>query len=96
MADSNCPRKPVEVQRAQVDELFKNLRGGEELEEMELRAPIFRVAYCFSDRVFLEALAFLVEREQEIDIGDYWSTLWQCIPNPITVLVSPRDPERVL
>jgi SWI/SNF-related matrix-associated actin-dependent regulator of chromatin subfamily A3 len=95
MADSNCPRKPVEVQRAQVDELFKNLRGGEELEEMEPRAPVFRVAYCFSDRVFLEALAFLVEREQEIDIGDYWST-WKCIPNPITVLVSPRDSERVL
>jgi hypothetical protein len=54
-----------------VDELFKNLRGGEELEEMEPRAPIFRVAYCLSDRAFLEALTFLVEREQEIDRGDY-------------------------
>ena len=96
MADSNCPRKPVEVQRAQVDESFKNLRGGKELDEMEPRAPIFRVAYCLSDRVFLGALTFLVEREQEIDRGDCWSTLWQCIPNPITVLVSPRDPERAL
>ena len=96
MADSSCFRKPVEVQRAQVDELFKNLRGDEDLEEMEPRAPIFRVAYCLSDRVFLEALTFLVERGQGIDRGDYWSTLWQCTPNPITVLVSPRDPERVL
>jgi hypothetical protein len=36
-----APGKTVEVQRAQVDELFKNLRGGEELEETEPRAPIF-------------------------------------------------------
>jgi len=48
-----APGKTVEVQRAQVDELFKNLRGGEELEETEPRAPIFRVVYCLSDRVLL-------------------------------------------
>jgi SWI/SNF-related matrix-associated actin-dependent regulator of chromatin subfamily A3 len=48
-----APGKTVEVQRAQVDELFKNLRGGEELEETEPRAPIFRVVYHLSDRVLL-------------------------------------------
>jgi SWI/SNF-related matrix-associated actin-dependent regulator of chromatin subfamily A3 len=37
-----APGKTVEVQRAQVDELFKNLRGGEELEETEPREPVFR------------------------------------------------------
>ena len=44
-----APGKTVEVQRAQVDELFKNLRGGEELEETEPRAHIFPVVYCLSD-----------------------------------------------
>ncbi len=96
-----APGKTVEVQRTQVDELFKNLRGGEELEETEPRAHIFRTVYCISDHVCLsaypapeigtllyphqkKALTFLLEREQEIDRGDHRSTLWQCIPNPIT------------
>jgi hypothetical protein len=48
-----APGKTVEVQRAQVDELFKNLRGGEELEETEPRASIFRVVHCLSDSVLL-------------------------------------------
>jgi hypothetical protein len=49
-----APGKTVEVQHAQVDGgLFKNLRGSEELEETVPRAPIFRVAYCLSDRVLL-------------------------------------------
>jgi hypothetical protein len=53
-----APGKPVEVQRAQVDVLFKNLRGGEELEETEPRAPIFCVAqYCLSDRVLLPPIS---------------------------------------
>lgn len=30
--------KSVEVQRSQVDELFKSLRDGDELEEMDARA----------------------------------------------------------
>ena len=38
--------KTVEVQRAQVDELFKNLRGGEELEETEPRASLHHL--CLS------------------------------------------------
>lgn len=93
-----APGKTVEVQRAQVDELFKNLRGGEELEETEPRASIFRipsasltcVAYPAPEIGTLlyphqkKALTFLLEREQEIDRGDHRSTLWQCIPNPIT------------
>ncbi len=48
-----APGKTVEVQRAQVDELFKNLRGGEELEETEPRTHVFRVVYCLSDRGLL-------------------------------------------
>lgn len=31
-----------------------------------------------------KALTFLLEREQEIDRGNQSSTLWQCLPNPIT------------
>lgn len=41
--------KTVEVQRAQVDELFKNLRGGEELEETEPRTPLHHIVYSLFD-----------------------------------------------
>ena len=41
--------KTVEVQRAQVDELFKNLRGGEELEETEPRASLHPFVYSLFD-----------------------------------------------
>ena len=41
--------KTVEVQRAQVDELFKNLRGGEELEETEPRAFLHPFVYSLFD-----------------------------------------------
>ena len=41
--------KTVEVQRAQVDELFKNLRGGEELEETEPRASLHPIVYPLFD-----------------------------------------------
>ncbi len=41
--------KTVEVQRAQVDELFKNLRGGEELEETEPRASLYLILYPVFD-----------------------------------------------
>lgn len=41
--------KTVEVQRAQVDELFKNLRGGEELEETEPRAYLRHLVYPLFD-----------------------------------------------
>ncbi|KAI0307676.1 SNF2 family N-terminal domain-containing protein [Multifurca ochricompacta] len=72
--------KTVEVQRAQVDELFKNLRGGEELEETEPPPEIGTLLYPHQKK----ALTFLLEREQEIDRGSKRSTLWQCVPNPIT------------
>jgi hypothetical protein len=91
--------KTVEVQRAQVDELFKNLRGGEELEETEPSAYFRSIVLCLSNRARSfsapeigtllyphqkKALTFLLEREQEIDRGSQSSTLWQCLPNPIT------------
>ncbi|KAH8998822.1 SNF2 family N-terminal domain-containing protein [Lactarius hatsudake] len=72
--------KTVEVQRAQVDELFKNLRGGEELEETEPTPEIGTLLYPHQKK----ALTFLLEREQEIDRGDLRSTLWEYVPNPIT------------
>ncbi|KAF8499268.1 P-loop containing nucleoside triphosphate hydrolase protein [Russula emetica] len=75
-----APGKTVEVQRAQVDELFKNLRGGDELEETEPPPEIGTLLYPHQKK----ALTFLLEREQEIDRGDHRPTLWQCIPNPIT------------
>lgn len=40
--------KSVEVQRSQVDELFKNLKSGDELGETEPRAFI---TYSFDERV---------------------------------------------
>ena len=36
-----------------MDELFKKLLGGEELEETEPRAPIIHVVYCLADCVLL-------------------------------------------
>lgn len=65
-----APGKTVEVQRAQVDELFKNLRGGEELEETEPRAHISRVVYRLSDRarriqlLKLELSSILIRRKR--------------------------------
>jgi SWI/SNF-related matrix-associated actin-dependent regulator of chromatin subfamily A3 len=92
-----APGKTVEVQRAQVDELFKNLRGGEELEETEPSTYIHSALDCFLRPSFSapdigtllyphqkKALTFLLEREQEIDRGGNRSTLWQCVPNPVT------------
>jgi len=38
--------KTVEVQRAQVDELFKDLGGDEEFEETEPRVYILRMGHC--------------------------------------------------
>ncbi|KAI9513071.1 SNF2 family N-terminal domain-containing protein [Russula earlei] len=72
--------KTVEVQRAQVDELFKNLGGDEEFEETEPPSEIGTLLYPHQKK----ALTFLLEREQEIDRGSQRSTLWQCVPNPIT------------
>ncbi|KAA1467896.1 hypothetical protein DENSPDRAFT_833051 [Dentipellis sp. KUC8613] len=66
--------KSVEVQRSQVDELFKSLRGGDELEETEPPPQVGTQLYPHQKK----ALTFLLEREGEISRGDGKSTsLWQ-------------------
>ncbi|KAH8119928.1 SNF2 family N-terminal domain-containing protein [Phellopilus nigrolimitatus] len=66
--------KSVEVQRSQVDEVFKSLRDGDELEETEPSPDIATKLYPHQKK----ALTFLLEREKEIAGPDGKnSSLWQ-------------------
>lgn len=83
--------KSVEVQRSQVDELFKNLKTGAELPETE--ACAFRLSvHCWHVLIQLSlapevatklyphqkrAVTFLLDRERERPIGTTFSSLWQ-------------------
>ncbi|KAI0322699.1 SNF2 family N-terminal domain-containing protein [Amylostereum chailletii] len=66
--------KSVEVQRSQVDELFKSLRSGDELPESQPPPEISTPLYPHQKK----ALTFLLEREREI-LGPEGkpSSLWQ-------------------
>ncbi|KAI0068288.1 hypothetical protein BV25DRAFT_1793096 [Artomyces pyxidatus] len=86
--------KSVEVQRSQVDELFKSLRSGDELQETEPPPEVGTKLYPHQKR----ALTFLLEREREIPGPDgIPSSLWQARTNPLsgqttwTHLVTQRD-----
>ncbi|KAI0048333.1 hypothetical protein FA95DRAFT_1517532 [Auriscalpium vulgare] len=73
--------KSVEVQRSQVDELFKSLRSGDELDESEPPPEVGTKLYPHQKR----ALTFLLEREREICAKDGGrSSLWQSRSNPIS------------
>ncbi|KZT02408.1 uncharacterized protein LAESUDRAFT_730152 [Laetiporus sulphureus 93-53] len=73
--------KSVEVQRSQVDELFKSLKDGDELEETEAPPEIATTLYPHQKK----ALTFLLERERERPAyGGHYSSLWQERFNPIS------------
>ena len=95
--------KSVEVQRSQVDELFKSLRDGDELEETEAREYLCPENSLGSYRRVLaapeiatnlyphqkKALTFMLERERErLGFGGKYSSLWQPRHNPLTGQVS--------
>ncbi|KAF9479709.1 hypothetical protein BDN70DRAFT_878459 [Pholiota conissans] len=72
--------KSVEVQRSQVDELFKTLKDGDELMETEAAPEVATKLYPHQKK----ALTFLLEREREKYGADGFSSLWQKFYNPMT------------
>ncbi|RDB28868.1 Helicase-like transcription factor CHR28 [Hypsizygus marmoreus] len=73
--------KSVEVQRSQVDELFKSMKDGDELAETEPAPEIATTLYPHQKK----ALTFLLEREREKAGSDgKFSSLWQPRMNPLT------------
>ncbi|KAJ7654995.1 SNF2 family DNA-dependent ATPase [Mycena polygramma] len=70
--------KSVEVQRSQVDELFKSLQSGDELAETEPSPDVATKLYPHQKK----ALTFLLEREREKTGPDgKYSSLWQLRTN---------------
>ncbi|KAH7910699.1 SNF2 family N-terminal domain-containing protein [Hygrophoropsis aurantiaca] len=66
--------KTLEVQRSQVDELFKSLKGGDELSQTEPALEVGTPLYPHQKK----ALTFLLEREREQTCSDgRYSSLWQ-------------------
>ncbi|KAI0961971.1 hypothetical protein AcV7_000926 [Taiwanofungus camphoratus] len=73
--------KSVEVQRSQVDELFKSLKSGDELEETESPPEVATTLYPHQKK----ALTFLLERERErFGSSGKHSSLWQERLNPVS------------
>ncbi|SJL05573.1 uncharacterized protein ARMOST_08933 [Armillaria ostoyae] len=65
--------KSVEVQRSQVDELFKNMKNGVELAEMEAAPEVATQLYPHQKK----ALTFLMEREREVKTAEgVYSSMW--------------------
>ncbi|PCH33927.1 hypothetical protein WOLCODRAFT_135395 [Wolfiporia cocos MD-104 SS10] len=78
---SGVSSKSVEVQRSQVDELFKSLKDGDELQETEPSPDIATKLYSHQKK----ALTFLLERERElVGPNGQSSSLWQERYNPIS------------
>ncbi|KAG5636369.1 hypothetical protein H0H81_008287 [Sphagnurus paluster] len=73
--------KSVEVQRSQVDELFKSMKDGDELAETEPSVEVATRLYPHQKK----ALTFLLEREREKRGPDgKFSSLWQLRTNPLS------------
>ncbi|KAJ7225691.1 SNF2 family N-terminal domain-containing protein [Mycena pura] len=73
--------KSVEVQRSQVDELFKSLKSGDELTETEPSPDVATRLYPHQKK----ALTFLLEREREKPGSDgKFSSLWQMRTNSVS------------
>ncbi|PIL31733.1 hypothetical protein GSI_06437 [Ganoderma sinense ZZ0214-1] len=73
--------RSVEVQRSQVDELFKSLKGGDELEDADPPPEVATKLYPHQ----LKALTFLLAREQELAGACRRQTsLWQERVNPLS------------
>ncbi|KAF9015548.1 SNF2 family N-terminal domain-containing protein [Cyathus striatus] len=73
--------KSVEIQRSQVDELFKSLKDGDDLAEIEPPCEIATNLYPHQKK----ALGFLLEREREkLGADGKYSSLWQLRRNPLS------------
>ncbi|KAH7885941.1 SNF2 family N-terminal domain-containing protein [Phlebopus sp. FC_14] len=71
--------KTLEVQRSQVDELFKSLKSGDELPETEPAYEVGTPLYPHQKK----ALTFLLDREREKPcFDDRFSSLWQSRQHP--------------
>lgn len=74
--------KSVEVQRSQVDELFKNLQGGDSLPETEPAPEVATRLYPHQK----QALTFLLQRERELKGPDgKYTSMWQMRTNVHTL-----------
>ncbi|KAG5351081.1 hypothetical protein C0989_008066 [Termitomyces sp. Mn162] len=77
--------KSMEVQRSQIDEVFKNLKDGDELTETEPAPEVATRLYPHQKK----ALTFLLEREREkLGSDGNFSSLWQSRANPLSGQVS--------
>ncbi|RPD57037.1 hypothetical protein L227DRAFT_578225 [Lentinus tigrinus ALCF2SS1-6] len=73
--------RSIEVQRSQVDELFKSLKGGDEIEEASAPPEVATKLYPHQ----LKALTFLLAREQEVGGASRRKhSLWQEKMNPLS------------
>ncbi|KAJ3910124.1 SNF2 family N-terminal domain-containing protein [Lentinula edodes] len=71
---SQVSAKSVEVQRSQVDEVFKSIKGGDQLPETEPAPEIATTLYPHQKK----ALTFLLERERETPgQNGTFSSLWR-------------------
>ena len=94
--------KSVEIQRSQVDELFKSMKDGDNLVETEPRAYTYQAHFtplsliCLAPEVATKlyphqkkALTFLLEREREKCGADgKFSSLWQLRTSPLSGQIS--------
>ncbi|KAG6889911.1 hypothetical protein C0992_003615 [Termitomyces sp. T32_za158] len=79
------PGKSIEVQRSQIDEVFRSLKDGDELTETEPAPEVATKLYPHQKK----ALTFLLEREREKPGPDgNFSSLWQSRTNPHSGQVS--------
>ncbi|EIW64254.1 uncharacterized protein TRAVEDRAFT_33062 [Trametes versicolor FP-101664 SS1] len=77
--------KSIEVQRSQVDELFKSLKGGDELDETDPPPEIATTLYPHQRK----ALTFLLAREQEWEsVRGKKLSMWQERINPVSHQIS--------
>ncbi|KAI0639627.1 SNF2 family N-terminal domain-containing protein [Trametes polyzona] len=73
--------KSIEVQRSQVDELFKSLKGGDGLDEADPPPEVATTLYPHQRK----ALTFLLAKEQEWDkVGQTDLSLWKKKVNPLS------------
>ncbi|KIK70785.1 hypothetical protein GYMLUDRAFT_32838 [Collybiopsis luxurians FD-317 M1] len=77
---SQVSAKSVEVQRSQIDEVFKSIKGGDQLMETEAAFEIATTLYPHQKK----ALTFLLEREREKpDESGNFSSLWKRHHKPL-------------
>ncbi|KDQ30973.1 hypothetical protein PLEOSDRAFT_1054121 [Pleurotus ostreatus PC15] len=72
--------KSVEVQRSQVEELFKSMKDGDELVETDATSDVATKLYPHQKK----ALTFLLDREHEKPAGDKFASLWKKEMDPMS------------